>query len=131
MNDNEANNPQLSQLKFFSKIASIIAILVGLLVIIGWTFNIESFKSIFPNIVAMKANTAICFMLSGISLFYLNEKQISKPKLRISQICAIIIGIIGLLTIIEYLFNYNIGIDQLLFTEQIGAVLTTNPGRMA
>ena len=131
MNDNEANNPQLSQLKFFSKIASIIAILIGLLVIIGWTFNIESFKSIFPNIVAMKANTAICFILIGISLFYLNEKQISRPKLHISQICAIIVGIIGFLTIIEYLFNNNIGIDQLLFTERVGAVLTTNPGRMA
>jgi signal transduction histidine kinase len=129
--DNEANNHQLSQLKFFSKIASIVAIIVGLVVIIGWTFNIESFKSIFPNIVAMKANTALCFILIGISLFYLNEKQITKPKLRIAQICAILVGIIGFLTIIEYLFNYNIGIDQLLFKEQVGAILTTNPGRMA
>ncbi len=129
--DNESNNHLLFQLKFFSKIASIIAIIVGLVVIIGWILNIESFKSILPNIVAMKANTALCFILIGISLFYLNEKQITRPKLRITQICAIIVGIIGFLTIIEYLFNYNIGIDQLLFSEQVGAVLTTNPGRMA
>ena len=129
--DNEANNHQLSQFKSFSKIASITAIIIGLVVIIGWTFNIESFKSIFPNIVAMKANTALCIILIGISLFYLNQKQITNPKLRIAQICAIIVVIIGFLTIIEYLFNYNIGIDQLLFKEQIGAVLTTNPGRMA
>ena len=129
--DNEANSHLLSQLKLFSKLASIIAIIVGLVVIIGWTFDIESFKSIFPNIVAMKANAALCFILIGISLFYLNEKRITKPKLRIVQICAIIVGLIGFLTIIEYLFNFNIGIDQLLFKEQVGAILTTNPGRMA
>ena len=91
----------------------------------------QVFKSIFPNIVAMKANAALCFILIGISLFYLNEKRITKPKLRIVQICAIIVGLIGFLTIIEYLFNFNIGIDQLLFKEQVGAILTTNPGRMA
>ncbi len=129
--DNEANNHQLSQLKLFTKITSIIAIFVGLLVIFGWAFNIGSFKSIFPNIVEMKANTAICFVLIGVSLFFLNEKLITKPQLRITQICAIIVVIIGFLSIIEYLFNFNIGIDQLLFKEQVGAILTTNPGRMA
>lgn len=129
--DNETDNHQLYQLKFYSKIASIIAIFIGLFVILGWTFNIGSFKSIFPNIVAMKANTAICFILIGISLFFLNEKLITKPQLRITQISAIIVTIIGFLTIIEYLFNFNIGIDQLFFKEQVGAVLTTNPGRMA
>ena len=40
--DNEANSHLLSQLKLFSKLASIIAIIVGLVVIIGWTFDIAS-----------------------------------------------------------------------------------------
>jgi PAS domain S-box-containing protein len=38
---------------------------------------------------------------------------------------------IGLLTLSQYLFNWNLGIDQLVFREIAGAVGTSHPGRMA
>ncbi len=119
------------QLKRFSKIAGLISIIIGFIVLIGWALNIDVLKSILPNIISMKSNTALCFILIGVALFLLNQKRISTRTLHIVRICAVIISIIGLLTIIEYLFNINLGIDQLLFKEAVDTVLTINPGRMA
>jgi PAS domain S-box-containing protein len=121
----------ISQLKLFSKIAGLISIIIGFTVLVGWALNIDVLKSILPNIISMKANTALCFILIGIALILLTQKKINTRTIRIVQICAVIISIIGLLTIIEYLFNINLGIDQILFKETVGAVLTINPGRMA
>lgn len=48
----------------------------------------------------------------------------------VGQLLAIGTGAIGLATFSQHLFGWNLGIDQLLFTEQPGAVATTSPGRM-
>lgn len=39
--------------------------------------------------------------------------------------------LIGLVTLCEYYFGWNAGIDQLLFSEPAGAILTPYPGRMS
>jgi methyl-accepting chemotaxis protein len=51
--------------------------------------------------------------------------------LRYAQILAAIVLGIGLLTLIQYGFGINLGIDQLLFKESATAVATSAPGRMA
>jgi hypothetical protein len=98
-------------------------------VILGWLFNIPALKSILPIWVTMKANTAIGFILSGCAL-----RQLDKPtrrSARYAQILAAIVLGIGLLTLIQYGFGINLGIDQLLFKESATAVATSAPGRMA
>ncbi|MBZ2164574.1 ATP-binding protein [Methanobacterium sp. VT] len=49
----------------------------------------------------------------------------------IAQISAIIVTLIGILTLIEYLFAINLGIDQILFKELPGALYASSPNRMA
>jgi PAS domain S-box-containing protein len=120
--------------------------------------NIPTLKSILPGLVTMKANTAIAFVLSGVSLwllqnegkrqgalaqqhevrgkrrnnqFILHSSCFILLKRRIGQACAFIVAIIGLLTLSQYLFGWNLGIDQLVFREVGGAVGTSNLGRMA
>ncbi len=89
-------------------------------------------KSVLPGLVTMKANTAACFTLIGISLWSLQVKRIDKQPLRIlGRLCAFITALIGVLTLYEYLSGHNLGIDQLLFREPAGAVFTTYLGRMA
>ncbi len=39
-------------------------------------------------------------------------------------------GAIGALTLLEHLSGWTLGIDQLLFTERLGAAATASPGRM-
>ena len=79
----------------------------------------------------MKANTALAFLLSGVSLWLLQEKQASQRRRRIGQVFAFIVAMLGLLTLSQYLFNWNLGIDQLVFREMPGAVGTSHLGRMA
>ena len=99
---------------------------------IGWISDVTILKSISPNFVTMKANTAICFMFIGMSLLLLQTKwQGNKAARIISGFCALVVFMIGFLTLCEYIFGWNLGIDQLLFKESVTAILTSSPGRMS
>lgn len=129
--NSQSDSRLVSLFESFSGIASIIIFLVGCIVLIGWAFNITILKSLSPNLVAMKANTAINFSLIGVSLWFLQTKRVNKKTRYVAQLCAFVVALVGLLSLCEYLFNCNFGIDQLLFKEPPGAVGTSHPGRMA
>ncbi len=112
------SDPRFASLfRSVSKIAGAIAIFVGSLVFVGWMLNISALKSIFTGLATMKANTALAFILSGASLRLLHGSGISQRSLRMAQILASTAVLIGLLTLSEYLFGWNLGIDQLLFKD--------------
>ena len=107
--------------------------LVGGVVLFGWTLDIPALKSALPGWVAMKPNTAIAFILTGISLLASSAPGTHPSTLlsRLSRICALFAGLIGLLSLCEYAFGWNPGFDQWIFPEPVGAVGTSHPGRMA
>lgn len=115
----------------FPKAASISVTFVGFVVLIGWIFNIPTLKSISPGLVTMKANTAVAFILAGISLWILCKQKIGGRVRFIAKSCATVVALIGLLTLTEYIFGWELGIDQLLFRESAEVVGTSHPGRMA
>ncbi|MGI0487972.1 response regulator [Pantanalinema rosaneae CENA516] len=119
----------LTALRSSSRIASLLVIAIGGIVLVGWLFDLPALKSVLPIWVTMKANTAIAFMLAGCSLWQLQHSQLSST--RIARICAGLVLAIGLLTLIQYNFGINLGIDQLIFSESADAVGTFAPGRMA
>jgi signal transduction histidine kinase len=127
----KSNNNLVTRAKLISRIASIIVLLVGVFVLFGWVFDIPFLKSVFPNMVTMKANTAGSFLLIGISLLLLQREKIQKKEHTIAQLCAGAVALVGLITLSEYFFGWNLGIDQLLFKEPVGAIGTSHPGRMA
>ncbi|MBH8553968.1 PAS domain S-box protein [Nostocaceae cyanobacterium CENA357] len=105
------------------QVASAIAIAVGGLVLLGRYFGFE-FPQVgfFANPVIMKANTALCFLLSGISLWLslkvkkLNsqseqtkdKRNSSRPRvfyLKLSRLVAAAVGLIALLTLVQYVFR--------------------------
>ncbi|MEN6290734.1 MAG: PAS domain S-box protein, partial [Methanobacterium sp.] len=89
---------------------------------------LKSPGSIFSTI---KSSVALCFVFIGISLWLLQTNLINPRNIRIAKILAVIVTIIGLLTIIEHLTGFNFGIDQILFSELPGALNTSSPNRMA
>ncbi|MBF0319425.1 MAG: PAS domain S-box protein [Nitrospirae bacterium] len=103
---------------------------LGLSVLAAWFFNIEAISILYFRPIEMKANAALAFVLAGISLWFLQTKRISIRTQFISRLCALVVASIGLLTLVEYVFNFNIGIDQALFIDRPDAS-TSNPGRMA
>jgi PAS domain S-box-containing protein len=117
-------------------LAALLAIVVGLIVLLGWAFDIVAMKSILPVWVSMKANTAVCFILIGAGLLphtYRpdNRSGFSGWRAGIAGFCGLLVGLIGLLTLHEYIFAGDSGIDRLLFAEPAGTVGTSHPGRMA
>lgn len=132
MNSSQSSNSDLiSKLQTVSKATSFLTIFVGFLVLIGWSFDIAIFKTIFPGLTSMKANTAFCFLLSGVSL--LSQQRLETRRRNISklgQLCAVVVIAIALLTLTQYLFNWNFGIDQLLFQDTATNV-GNYPGRMS
>lgn len=113
--------------------------ILGIAVLFGWAFDIALLKSVLPGLVSMKANTAASFVLSGIAMLLLysppsslrDKGRFHKWRLWVGQACAFVVALVGLLTLTEYMTNWNLGIDQLLFKETPGAVQTAYPGRMA
>lgn len=100
----------------------------------GWILDIEILTRIFPNCFVMKANTAICFILAGLAQWLLQrqpDQVLEKSKHKWGLYFSVIFGAIGFLTLIEYYFQVNLGIDQLVLTDKVRAIPDLYPGRMA
>ena len=119
------------QYSLISKILAIALSSLGVIVFIGWLLDISILKSMVPGFVSMKINTALCFILSGFTLWILNEEKQNSLKKMCSIVFPSIMILIGLLTFSEYLFEINFGIDEFLFKEETTATATSDPGRMS
>jgi signal transduction histidine kinase/ActR/RegA family two-component response regulator len=118
----------VSRLKTLSRAAAVLVIIIGLSVLIGWLFDIARLKSIY-GVITMKPNAALGLILVGVALWNVKAGNRSAYKV-LGQLCAAIAALIGLLTVSQHLFGWNLRIDQLLFSEPPGAFATTSPGRM-
>ncbi|HYW20534.1 MAG TPA: ATP-binding protein [Nodularia sp. (in: cyanobacteria)] len=135
LNVNRLQQQDLDGLRV-AKVASVIAVLISLVVLLGWFFDLDFLKRFGDtSLVTMKPNTALGFLLSGASLWMLQMGQGNRDSsgiayLRCSRICAAAVTLIGLLTLSQYLFGWNLGIDELLFQDQANDVYTSHAGRM-
>lgn len=115
----------------FSETMGFLTIVAGSLVMVGWIFDIQFLKSILPQHISMMPNTALCFILIGIaSLSAQDRDRVSRPKriYWLAYACAFIACTISVLTIAEYLYGVDLGIDQAIFKDTSGVEY---PGRMA
>ncbi len=114
-----------------SKIFAYLTVIVGLLVLIGWTFNDRILKSIDISSITMKVNTAITFMLAGLSLMLLMDGGKNTPQHRAGIILILIFLLISMLTLTQDIFRLDFRIDQLLFKDNANLAGTVAPGRMS
>jgi PAS domain S-box-containing protein len=120
----------LSSYRRVARIAGAIVIGIALLVLTGWLFDISAFKTILPGLAAMKANTALAFGLIGTSLLLASRTDSNRWLNVVSQSCAAFAVLIGILTLSEYAFGVDLGIDQLLFQDTSNPD-NLHPGRMS
>ncbi|MBE9007158.1 PAS domain S-box protein [Fortiea sp. LEGE XX443] len=120
------------------RVAAAISTLAGSFVLLGWMFDIEFLKNgNYPSLLTMTANTALCFVLLGVSLWLLQINKNKQSDVGLRQKIKVVVRALSLvpiivasLTIIEYLFGWNFGIDELLFQDSPTPLLTSYPGRM-
>jgi two-component system sensor histidine kinase/response regulator len=77
----------------------------------------------------MKANTALAFGFSGVSLWLMLSGDRAVWVNRFARFLALLTTFIGAATLLEYACRFNLGIDQLLFKDAPG--ILTAPGRMS
>lgn len=117
--------------KKLSFIFSIVVAMVGFLVLIGWLGDISLFKSISPNWISMKANAAICFLFAGIILMVGNSDKNNAASKWVIPLLSAIIFFIGAVTVLEYVFDLNAGIDELIFKDEAKVFPGIPPGRQS
>lgn len=116
----------LSRFRAISQGIAIAIVGVGFLVLAGWQFDIELLKSLLHEWPTMKGNTAVLFILSG-SLLWFKLRE-TKRGWGIWGVSVLIL-LISSLTLGEYFFGADFGIDQLLFKDLLPDSIY--PGRMA
>ena len=112
----------------YIRFASIISIVLGSIVFVGWIFHLHLLTTIIPGYVSMKFNTALLFVLLGTILYTLISEKWKWLRIFFS----VILLLTGISTFIQSIAGVDLGIDQFLikdyFVIEDGSFA---PGRMA
>lgn len=111
----------------FARFLATTLIVLGVLVLAGWMFDVELLKSVLPGKIAMKPMEALGFIAAGAAIILILGRSSQQRRLLGMSLSALVISI-GSLTLLEYLFGINVGIDKLVFRDY---AQTPFPGRMA
>ncbi|MEO6054681.1 MAG: hybrid sensor histidine kinase/response regulator, partial [Chthoniobacterales bacterium] len=114
-----------------AQILALAAILIALIVLTGWIFEIAALKTVFPGYVSMKVNTAVNFLFCGSALLIAAQRVQTPLKKGMGAFLGICVLLISGITLMEYLTHIPLGIDELLFRDVNITYGTSNPGRMA
>ncbi|MDI1312108.1 hypothetical protein [Prosthecobacter sp.] len=114
----------------WTNLFSLLVIGIGSAVLAGWIFDVSFLKRILPGSIAMKFNTALVFVLAGLSL---RGAAVCRSPCcrRMGQLCAGLVILIGGLTLVEHISGVDLGIDNRLLQEQARATSKYTPGRMS
>ncbi len=113
--------------RHITTIAAILTLLIALLVLGTWIFADPASDISLP----VKFNTGICILLSAIALLILNRENVSRFGMLIANACSQIVLLLTLLTLGQYVFRTDFGIDQFFWKDRNPAPGSSFPGRMA
>jgi PAS domain S-box-containing protein len=99
---------------------------LGVTVLVGWFFHYPALVQFLPQLPPVTRNAGVCFLLCGLALLMV----VLKRSRWLVIVCTGIVSIVSVLTIVEYVFHVNVGIDELLGPSYI-TVKLSSPGRMA
>jgi len=110
---------------------SLLAVVLGLSVLIGWALDFSALKSVFPGLVTMKANTALGLLLSGAALALLCRESLSRRLRHAVAALAIATAVLGAVSLSEDLTGRDFQIDHLLVRDTATPVDASHAGRMS
>ena len=106
----------------------------GLAILVGGGHVLAWVSGMMPQVpvstIIMKTNAGLGLLACGVALILLAAPAPDATRRRAARACAGFVLLLGLATLSEHIVGWNLGIDQLLATEPIGAAATTSPNRM-
>ena len=101
--------------KRFATLVAVLAASIGAIVLAGYVLGIAEMNEFLQRNVPTKPNTALCFLLIGLAQLLLTASTAwPKPARVIPWLITLLPVLIGGLTLGEFLFDWNAGIDRLL-----------------
>lgn len=79
--------------------------------------------------ITMKANTALCLLLGGVALMMFVRQPLGPVRCWIGRTFAAVVFVVGVLTFVENVTGWDLGIDQFLSHELPGAMGAGAPNR--
>ena len=122
----------------FARTIAVLCMAVGITAMIAWWLSKPLFDSLLPGLGTMKPNTALCFLVGGLSLAGLLAQSrraadgaINRLLIRIQPAAALLLLLIAGSTLISYVLQMPIGIDKLLVRDDLPNPMTVFPWRMS
>jgi hypothetical protein len=106
----------------------ILSLLFPILTAVGWIFKIPLLTHGHPSLPAMQPNTALGLALGALSIILSREKYHSPKRSIVAGFFAAIILLLGLVTLAEYFFGSDLGIDH-IFIHTASTASSPFPGR--
>ncbi len=122
----------MSRFKVLPHGAGALVIVLGALTLTGWAFDIHTLKSVFPGLITMKANTALCFILAAVALLLqANPEPVPAAQRVVARSLAGLVLFAAGCTLLEHVTGRSLGLDQVLFRESLQEAGDSFPGRMS
>jgi hypothetical protein len=98
-----------------SKTLSLLAVVFPVLAVVGWIFNIPLLRQVHPAFPVMHPNTALGLLLLAAGILLTRNQKHSRT--RVVAACGLAAGtcVLGLLSLSEYIFVKDLGIDRIFF----------------
>ncbi len=93
----------------------------------GWALHLGLLRTLVPDAVSMKANTAVCLLLLSGAL----ALDVRRGDLRGARLLSRAAATLAAATLAQWVLDVDLGIDELLFDEPWASAGTPQPGRMA
>ncbi|HEX5756480.1 MAG TPA: GGDEF domain-containing protein [Arenimonas sp.] len=108
----------------YAQVVVVLMLLSGTVALTGWALESPALTRLLPASPAMKANTAIGFLLSGLALAQFLRRGTGCGLL------SMLVAALGVATLAEYIQGIDLGIDG-LFADPESILAGAAPGRMS
>lgn len=122
-----------STLAGVSRLGAHLIATAGLAVLVGWNFRIESLMRMWPGFVAMNPMTAAGFVLAGVGViaYWRVHSDHTIAGSWLARGLGLAIAVIGAIKLVDCIFGWNSGVDQLLYGSKLLEDHSGMPNRMA
>lgn len=110
-----ASPPVAVHFQNLAQVASMLTVGVGLVVLLGWWRGIDRFIALLRGWPVMLPNTALMFVAAGSAAALLGPESGPRWRLCLGRLLCVLVIWLSALTLAEYLFGWDLGVDRLLF----------------
>ncbi|MDC0742524.1 PAS domain S-box protein [Polyangium mundeleinium] len=132
--DTESCSRLIASYQKASMAFGVAALVIAVLVMMGWAFDVEVLKRITMRFPSMKMNTAVSFAWMGLAVLVLHAEEKAKVRSRgkdvLLLLCGGVVTCLAVATLAEYLWGLDLPIDEALVADRSPAPSPTHPGRM-